>query len=463
MTTSDNPSTLHPEYIKHQHQVKLVDDVYNGIDNMGQYMFKFPQELDATFNDRVSRATLRNFVRRSIEAFTGMIFRKPIEVTNYAPRTTALFDKIDTKQTLTKFARDVGTSLSKDGCTYILVDSPSSGNSANKKPYLVHIPRQNLINWRKDSYGKFTMIVIVEVISEQSGIFTTTETIQYRVYDEFGNITLWRQNDTTYYIYDSIITEFDYIPIEELLIDKTPMLYDIAKLNVKHFNRLSHKDRYLTMCALPIPVIWGADVNDDGTTSSAKPSMIIGVDEAFIFNSKEDGDFQWRELSGTSIDLLEADLNSITEDITTGVLRASESASAIQKTATEVQLLQAEASNRVGSMASAVEVGLRGALAMLSDFNNETVPPTASFVINKDFNTSIAGTDGQRVVLESYLLGLISIDTYLRSLSDAELIIIESTDAELSRIANDKFIPIPKGTPPSPDNRTKATTKLPPN
>lgn len=464
----DDPSQKHAEYLQHAEQVKLINDVFNGVDSAVGYLFSFPQEGKETFTTRKNRATLRNFVKRAVQAFTGMIFRKPLEITNYGPKTTKLFNKIDTKQSIENFTKDVATALTKDGKTYILADSPSDGNSG--QPYLILVHRESLINWRKDASGKFTMIVIEEVIAEPNGLFGTKYTTQWRVYDAEADIQIWRKKDVTagkvsnkensFYVYDTITTGFTEIPIEELTVDETPMLYDIAKLNIKHFNRMSHKDRYLTMAALPIPVIWGADVNENGETTTAKPALVIGVDEAFIFSSKEEGDFQWRELTGASITLIEDDLNSITEDITTGILRAAETASAVQKTATEVQLLQAEASNRVTAIATSVQVGMKNALALLSFINKEVVPDTATFTINKDFNASLMGSDGARVVMESYLLGLLSMDTFLQTLSDMELINIDSAKKEIDRIKADNFKPTPKTQPKDDigvkpmDNRT---------
>ncbi len=463
----DDPSQRHILYTKHQEQVALVNNIYDGVDETIQYLFQFPQENPDTFKTRQDRATLRNFVKRAVQAFTGMIFRKPMEIDNYGPRTTKLFDSIDTVQSIRDFTQDVSAALTKDSITYILADSPAAGSTVNNgRPYLMNVPRQSLINWRESEQGEFTMIVIEETVAEPYGMFGTIYRTQWRVYNEDANITIYRSNngstlpkdegDATktlqklnsggYYVHDSIDTQFTEIPIIKLEVDTTPILYDIAKLNIKHFNRMSHKDRYLTMAALPIPVIWGADIDDDNAVKSATPALVIGVDEAFTFSgSKEDSDFQWRELSGTSVDLLSDDLKSIVEDITTGILRAAETTTAAQKTATEVQLLQAEASNRVTTIANAVEVGMVKALELLSFINKETVPKTATFIINKDFNASLMGSDGARVIMESYLLGLVSIDTFLQTMSDMELIAIDSAKEELERIKADTFKPVPKG------------------
>ncbi len=460
----DEPNTRHLSYLKHQHQIDLTRSIYFGIDTAKQHIFQFPQEIQETYNTRVDRATLRNFVKRAVEAFTGMIFRKPIEIENYGARTTKLFPKIDTRQSIQQFAKDCTEYVTLDGNVGILVDSSSDGESA---PYFIMVYREQLINWRVDANGKYTMIVIEELISKPKGTFGTEYVLQWRHYDEYGDIRLY-QNTTVQNVTEirqvgpTIETGYDGIPFVKIEVDDIPILYDTSKLNIKHMNRLSHKDRYLTMAALPIPVIWGADIDDDTqTTTTAKPALVIGVDEAFIFSSKEDGDFQWRELSGTSIAALEDDLDSITEDITTGILRAADTANTVQKTATEVALLQAEASDRVSEIAIAVQVGMQEALIILSEFSNEKVPDAAVFKLSTDFNAALAGNDGVRLLFESYMQGLISIDTYLQSLADFELITMESTTKELEKIKADKFVPEPK-TPdvePSMDNRTKSAVK----
>ena len=480
---SDDVSQEHVEYTLHKEQIGLVNDIYDGIDTAKEHLFQFPQELAATFQERKDRATLRNFVKRSSEAFVGMIFRKPIDISAYGPKVTALLPKINTIDTVQQFTRDCASAIIKDSKGYILADSPAT-DIAGAKPYLMLVKRNQLINWRTDANGKYTMIVIREIIAEEAGMFGTTYTEQFRVYnkrvDKEGNttvtVTLWSKKDKPtkaearkaantggYILTDTIKTEFDEIPFIEMSLQNVPILYDIAKMNIKHMNRQSHKDRYLTMAALPIPIIWGADIDEKtGVVSSAKPALVIGVDEAFIFTgTKQECDFEWRELSGESLQALEDDLNSIVEDITTGVIRAADSANAVQKTATEIQLLQAEASNRVTVIASIVELGMTRALELLAHLSLENVPSEATFLINKDFNSSLMGSDGARVVFEQYMTGLLSTETFLQSMADMELINIGSAADEIIRINDDKFKPKPRVEKPinNQDNRTKAVTE----
>jgi hypothetical protein len=219
-----------------------------------------------------------------------------------------------------------------------------------------------------------------------------------------------------------------------------PPLYDIARVNIKHMNRTSAKDRYLDMAACPVPVIWGAGIDDEENVTTAKPALVIGVDEAFIFTSKEEGDFQWRELSGSSIDQLQKDLKVIEDDITSGVIRASQSESTTMKTATQSFYEAAESSNRVTVIANIVEYALNRAMDILCDFVGE--PESVGVVIvNKDFNAVSGNTTDLRLLWEMYLGGALSINTLLTSMQQYELINIGSSDEEVKRIEQDDFVP----------------------
>jgi hypothetical protein len=433
-----NVGFIHPQYRAHLEQVRIVKDVYNGSDTAKAYLTQFPQELAATYEERKDKIALRNFVKRATEAFVGMIFRKPVDTLGYSPRIDEIVKRIDTKSTLNQFSRTLTETLIRDGSTYILVDS-SRDNEYNA-PYFVNITRAEVINWRKNQAGDFTMIVLQEEVEEALDDFEIQYVRQYRVYSADGNITIYRERDNNYYIQETITTGFDYIPIVELKMSDIPPLYDIARLNIKHMNRTSAKDRYLDMAACPVPVIWGAGIDDEENVTTAKPALVIGVDEAFIFTSKEEGDFQWRELSGSSIDQLQKDLKVIEDDITSGVIRASQSESTTMKTATQSFYEAAESSNRVTVIANIVEYALNRAMDILCDFVGE--PESVGVVIvNKDFNAVSGNTTDLRLLWEMYLGGALSISTLLTSMQQYELINIGSSDEEVKRIEQDDFMP----------------------
>ena len=439
-TTIGNVAFLHPLYKKHQNQVKIVTDIYNGSDSASSYLSQFPQEIEDTFVDRKNKIALKNYVKRATEAFVGMIFRKPIDAIGYSENMMKITKRIDTKSTINQFARRITEKLIRDGKTYILVDSLQDGSN----PYLISMDRNSVINWSKDENGNFTLIVIREFIEDRISEFEVDTIEQYRVYRDDGNITIYRQSEQEFYEYNYIDTDLDYIPVQELSLDDIPPLYDIARLNIKHMNRTSAKDRYLDMAACPVPVIWGAEIDDEGSVSSAKPALVIGVDEAFIFNgTKDECDFQWRELSGSSIDQLQNDLSVIEEDITSGVIRASSSENTTMKTATQSYYEASEASNRVTVIANIVEYALNASLDIMIDMLGEN-DSVGGVIINKDYNAIAGSTTDLRLLWEMYLGGSLSLATLLNSMQQFELINIGSVDEEIKKIESETFVPKPK-------------------
>ena len=451
---SDTVEFLHPEYVAYQSKVSYVTNVFNGIDSAKIYLSQAPRESDSSFFTRQEKATLKNFVKRATEAFVGMIFRKPIESVGFSDKINKILKKVDTKNTLNKFSRDLTTALIRDSKVFLLVDTPIGGGD----PYMSIINRNNVINWRKDENGNYLMIVVFETVEEMYGDYGMELIEQWRVFKDDGSVEIWRKNgDKQLYLANVIQTDFDYIPIVPIELEDSPVLYDIARLNVKHMNRTSFKDKYLDMAAIPVPVIWGAGIDEE--TSGTKPVLVIGVDEAFVFSaSKDEADFQWRELSGSSIDALQKDLSVIEEDITSGVIRAATSDSTTIKTATQSFYEAAESANRVTVIANLIEIGINKAMEFVSDMLYEPMKEESRIVVNKDFNAIISNNDHMRLLWEVYLGGALSIETFLKSMEQYELIDIGSIENELLRIEQDDFKPVAKTTPTATttamDNRT---------
>jgi len=457
---ANNVSFVHPDYIAHSTQVQVTRDVYDGVDNVKKYLYKLERESTRSVENRQTNLTLKNFVKRATEAFTGMIFRKHVDIIGFNDRLNMISTKIDKKKSINMFARELANDLIVDGSVFVAIDSDTNGQ---EDPYLVSYKRNQVINWRKDVNNMYTLLVIKEYVSVESGEFGTDVVEQYRVFKDDGNVDVYRTQAQggTPYLHTTIQTEFEYIPVVAIELNDIPVLYDIAKLTLKHTNRTSIKDKYLDMCATPIPVVWSPDSYNDNDPT--KPIYVIGADEGFVFNgSKEECDFEWRELTGSSIDKLQEDLSVIEEDIVTGIIRASNSENAVEKTATQMYYESSESANRVVVIANELEYGLNKAFKMLADIANEDTTPDARILINKDFNAIMGGSDGVRLLWEVYLGGAISIETFLDSMSKNELIDIGSVKDEIKRIEKDKFLPKAKTAPAetisSMDKRTLSAT-----
>lgn len=434
----------HPLYRRHIDQVQTVNDIYNGIDTAKTHLMQQGRETSEGFERRQELATLRNFVKRSVEAFVGMIFRKQVQTSGYPDELLPILNKIDKTNTLNRFSRLLGEALVRDGHVFVGVDSEIGGSD----PYAVLYYRSQVINWRKDETGRYTMLVVEEEIEDNVGEFESVYLTQWRHYDDNGNVTIYRNNENGELIQygETIITDFDGIAVVEFVLSDIPPLYDVAKLNIKHMNRTSLKDKYLDMSATPIPLIWGIDTPDPSSSNGGtQPVYVIGVDEAFLFTgSKDENDFQWRELDGSSISVLQDDLAVIEEEITSGVIRAVQSDNTTIKTATQSFYEAAEAANRVTVIANAVESGLNRVVAMLADILEVELDDTAQVIVNKDFNAIAQNNDELRLLWEVYLSGGISISTFLNTLERYEVIDIGSVENEITRIEKETFVPKPR-------------------
>ena len=432
---TDDVRFVHPEYTKYFNQMSITRDVFDGVDTTAKYIYRLQREGEDSFINRVRNITLKNFIKRATEAFVGMIFRKQIEVTRFDDVMMDIFGKVDKRNNLNIFAREVTTNLIVDGKVFIALDTDLEGRS---DPYAIAYNRSQIINWRKNANDEYTMVVVKEILAEESGEFGSSYVNQYRVYKEDGNVDIYRESNGETYLYLTIETEYDYIPLVAIELSDIPPLYDIAKLTIKHTNRTSIKDKYLDMCATPIPIVWSPDIDSEEDPTQAV--YVIGADEGFVFNgSKDECDFEWRELAGTSIDKLQEDLNVIEEDITTGVIRASTSDNTTIKTATQAYYEASESANRVVVIANAVELGLNKAIRILADLANIELNVEARAIINKDFNAIQGNSDSVRLLWEVFLQGGLSTETFLDSLSKFELIDIGSVRDELIRIQTDDF------------------------
>lgn len=453
--------TYHNSYSENMKRVKLVRNVYNGIDYCLEYIEPLSQETVESINKRRNLATLKNFIKRAINSFNGTIYRKPIKKLNFDDKMLDIFKKIDKVNNLDQFAKLVTTDLCIDGKVFIGIDTARDGSGV---PYSIIYKREEVINWRFNIDRTFKMVVIKQYVDIEIGEFGTETIEQYKVYKDDGTVDIYRNIDDKTTLIERIETGFDLIPIICLDLSDIPILYDEAKLNIKHLNTMNLKDKYLRMCAVPIPVTWGVDKDNFSNGETTKDTTVtVGAEQGFNFSgTKDECDFKWVELTGNSIDKLQDDLLKNEQDIITGIIRGNTDVEvATIKTATQSISEQAESTNRVSVIAYIVEIGLNEMVHMIANLGNIKLNGNEQIILNKDFNYIASDKNSVRLVLEGYLAGTLSYQTYIDSLNKAELIDVVNADEEIRLIENETFKPISKieteevkETLPNTDNNT---------
>ena len=428
------PTFIHPEYTEHQRQLKIVNDMFSGIDTAKYYIQKYSQESTSDYDDRKEIATLDNFVFRTIEDIKNIIFRKSIDETNVTNNTMLKYiEQIDFQIDLNEFAKRVLVNRIKDGYTFILADSiryddTLLSNNAQKdayniRPYLVNILRENVLNWQLDEVGNYTQITIREFYQEKSGYATLTFE-QLKVWNVDGTVEIWRKGE----LVDIWDTGIKTIPIVKIGKDLIPPLYDMAKLNITHMNRNSEVDIYTRVGGAPFLAVFGHQ-DQKGAQKT------LGINKGLSFSDKSQSDVKWIEMDGKNYDMLkdrilyiEDQMKRIAVDFTTKIETI--------KTATQVNKESMSGESKATDYAIQLEMGINQALAMMNLYEELGVN---EIEVNTDFDSSILSPD----MVASYRLDvaseLLSRDKFIEIMIAGEYfpyMTPEEIETEKARLSN---------------------------
>ena len=422
-TTSNSVDFEHPKYITHKAQVKICNDCYNGIDTVRQYLTARVNENDTDFANRQTKAIFSNYVERIVITQAGTIFSKPVTYDEITDKTISLLDDLD----IAEFAKDSTQRALRDGKSYILVDMGLDGSD----PYFTHIDRALLTNWRKDIEGNFTLAVIAEAYAVEDG-FAITYELQYRVIREDGNIEIWRKVDKTgWEIHETITTSYNFVPLYELDISDVPPLYDIATVNINHFNAFSEKDSIISTSTQPSFFTKGLGIGDE-------EQLKIGVNYT-INTDNDEADVKWIELGGQSIPFAQDDLDRKEKIMADRALQV-QSESAKAQTATQVSIENSESTSRLSDIAQDLQNTINRAYNAwhLMKYNQEAI---GTIQIPMDFKAETVDSNIVIGLNNLVVAGNLSKRTMLEALAKHEIIILESVDDELERI-DEEFIPM---------------------
>jgi len=417
---------IHPSYTAHEKQLRLVDDIYNGIDTARKHIGKLRNEYDDLYTERVEAATLDNFVERITTAMSGMVNRKPVAYEDVPENIIEAMNDINGENNLNQFNKNITEMAIKDGKTYILVDVPLMGGD----PYFSNILRKQVTNWKKDENGLYTLVVIKESYEMPDGRYGFEVKPQYRVLDEVGNVEIWREVTSQGWIMaESIITSYNFCPFFEMDVEATPPLYDIAKINAKHMNFTSLRDRFLKEALDPILFGQNLGITDEGDKDN--PTIIIGVNQ-MMNTDNENSNLSWVELDGSNYDVSEKHLEKLENDMAVRALKLQSDGSST-KTATQVAQENNESSSRLNDIASDLESTLNQAVNAYSliRYSKELV---GMIEVNRDFNSSIIDSNALTALNTLEVSNNITKRTLLKALNHSELVHIEDIDEEIDEL-----------------------------
>ena len=426
------PNYESPQYIAHKNQVSLVNNFYCGVDTAKQYLSQFPREETTKFQERQSRATLDNNVLKTTETVANIIFRKDLDlkgITNATVKTWT--DKIDFKQDLNSFSKEVLKNRIRDGITFVLVDSPSFdeeivtsqlvAQEQNIRPYFVNILRKNVINWKMNKFNEYERFTIKEFYTHTVDKYTEEEREQIKVWFDDGTVEVWRDDE----LFQSFNTGINRVPFVQIGNDLIPPLYDQAKINNVHFDMNSQYDNYVEVGAAPFLAVY-AFQEQQGAAKT------LGINDGLSFSDKTQGGVEWIEMSGDNAKIIadriaQHELSMLSIAITFAT-------SSNVKTATQVETEKTEDESKLVNYAVELEDGINKALEMLQLYETVSLGKNI-IVVNKDFNANVITPEQANSYLSLYTQNVISLERLWDLLEKGEYLpIMEEKDRTTEKV-----------------------------
>lgn len=416
-------NSTHPSYSTDASD--FTSDAYNG--KVHKYVKKLQLQSQADYEAYISRSSYFNVIKRTTDALIGAMLRKPY-LTNQ--ENIQVSDGMSFDTMLSYALRDIFLT-SRVG---ILVDFDESLGS----PVMVPYNNNAITNWGDD------FIVLAEDYYEvdPEDKYIKVIACQYReltLIDGVYTVNIWRKTSNRqkeeWFIFDTVVPTvrgraLDYIPFvfindrDTTCECRSPIMYNMAELNVGHFRTMADVEQCAHFLALPQPYMTKGFVDSEIT------SAYIGSPNIWVL--EEGASVGYLEFSGQGFNSLMALANKKEEQMAT--LGAKFVAKAGVESAEALRLRTAGESATLVSMINALEQGIQMACRFYAQWLGMD-PARITFEMNRDF-TNVAASPQEIDTLARLLSsGQISQETFLQRLYEGE--VVDDVKQEMERLGSE--------------------------
>jgi len=420
---------------KYNSMYQMVDTVYQGTDAMRDagtlYLPKEPSESTANYNSRLNRSVLFPAYSRTIKQAVGKAFATTPAMT--LPESLD-YMRVDCDQTgsgLEYFTKSLLEEAINFGISYILVDYPSTDHELsladeydqNIRPYFVKINPLAVLDIKLDYINNKVELVkfsFTEMVEDQEGDQIEQRKDFIRLEDGVYVRTYQFINNKEELIYQGKIS-LDIIPVVPVYGNKvnpyfgTPVLLDLAFLNILHWQKQSDVENILHSVACPILFIKGVDAgtNEDGT-----PKTIQISPNSTYSTSDSNADIKWVEPSGGGIKVVMESADKLIDNMSVMGLDLT-----VIKPGTETatgRLLDAAESNSIlKSITIDLEWSIYQALIIAGLYLNIDASDS-EYVM--DVSSTVLSSDEVRLLIDMYKEGLLDAKAVLEEIKARKLI-----------------------------------------
>ena len=442
--------TQHPDYVAKVKTWAKMRATCAGQDAVHAAKETYLPALDgqtvAQYDAYRARALYLNATGRSVDAFLGLVFRKPPAVDVPAGLAAWLPDITASGVSLEGMARLLLVELLAVGRFGLLVDYPerpegtvtqTAAEMLGLRPRVKHYPAENVVNWRAESRNNretLTLVVLAENVGAPEGgdeFDTATTELQYRVLDlepGTGNYRqrVYRRPDKAL---DWVLTEEFYPqmggkpmssipfilagPEGERVTPEIPPLNDLADINLSHYRAYADYRHGLHFVGLPTAVVTGYSL--DATKGE---TLSIGSASAWVFPSP-DAKASFLEFQGQGLGALKEELDRLEAAMANFGARLLREVKRVAEAAETAEINRAGESSLLVSWAGVVAAALRKALEIMRDWSGFT--GEVSVALNTDYMPTSMDAQTFTALLAGVQAGKISYETFWANLKRGEI------------------------------------------
>lgn len=417
------------------------------------YLPKFQAEDPRDYEARLNASWLFNGYRKTVRDNTGRVFEAPVELGEQSPpRIVEWCENADLQgNDLSTFARAVfEDGMSGSGISYIMVDAPprqgtvtqADAAAQNLRPYLVHLRVEDVLGWKSEAIANvqtLTQLRIMETVHEPDpdDEFKEIEVAQVRVIDRLpagAQTRIYRKNARDQWTLEGEPT-FSGLPditVVPFYANRTgffmgsPLLDDLADVNVAHWQ--SQSDQRNILHVARVPILFAAGFPDDSP-------IVVGSKQAVV-SSDSTATLTWTEHTGAAIGAGRQDLKDLEfqmEALGLQLLAASPGA----QSATGEALDAAKETSTLAMTADALKDALEMALIWMAQYGGED-GSNIEAKVNKEFGVGMMTAQEMTVLLTAVNTGNMSRATFLGELKRRGMVQADlDVDDEAERISDE--------------------------
>jgi hypothetical protein len=411
METKSQVSKTHPEYDAMATKWQRCRDTVAGNDAVKAAGTRYlPSLKDQTTEDYEAYKTRAKWFGagwRTIQALTGMLFRRPPVVETSESVNALLEDVTMSGVSFLTFAQQIAMETLTVGRVGILVDYPSQSTEGmtaaeaaklNLRPVMQRYEAENIINWKTAwicNKTVLTLVVLTEEAALEGNEFEHKTETRYRVLDLFNGayrVRVFRIDDKgeDEQVGGDIFPvmsgkPLDFIPFFFLGVDDTtpqldlPPLMDLVDLNLDHYRMSADHKHGLHFTGLPTGVITGYRPENEGD------KLYVGAAHFLVLPDPK-AKASFLEYTGQGLGAIVQELERTEQQMAILGARLLTAEKKATETAQTAQIHRAGESSVLSSIASTISRALTQALTLFSkwagsdnectvELNQEFLPP----------------------------------------------------------------------------------------